>query len=165
MLCWKPYSSSKILTAPENGQIEATKLRELYSEYGNLALDPEQSHGWDAGVEQRFWNGRGSVQATYFDRDTRDLITFVSCPFSGLRTGLCTTHLFGYYENVARASANGVELSGALRPLAGLELTANYTYTDARDRSEGSPVFDRLLARRPQNTANLSGVATPAAMR
>lgn len=37
VLCWKPYSSSKILTAPENGQIEATKLRELYSEYGKNA--------------------------------------------------------------------------------------------------------------------------------
>lgn len=33
VLCWKPYSSSKILTAPENGQIEATRLRELYHDY------------------------------------------------------------------------------------------------------------------------------------
>ena len=37
VLCWKPYASSKILTAPENGQIEATKLRELYGEYGKNA--------------------------------------------------------------------------------------------------------------------------------
>lgn len=37
VLCWKPYSSSKILTAPENGQIEATRLRELYDEYGKNA--------------------------------------------------------------------------------------------------------------------------------
>lgn len=37
VLCWKPYSSSKILKAPENGQIEATKLRELYGEYGKNA--------------------------------------------------------------------------------------------------------------------------------
>lgn len=33
VLCWKPYSSSKIMTAPENGQIEATRLRELYQDY------------------------------------------------------------------------------------------------------------------------------------
>lgn len=37
VLCWKPYSSSKILTAPENGQIEATRLRELYGEFGKNA--------------------------------------------------------------------------------------------------------------------------------
>lgn len=37
VLCWKPYSSTKILTAPENGQIEATKLRELFAEYGKNA--------------------------------------------------------------------------------------------------------------------------------
>lgn len=37
VLCWKPYSSSKILTAPENGQIEATRLRELFGEFGKNA--------------------------------------------------------------------------------------------------------------------------------
>ncbi|KAI7776845.1 hypothetical protein LA080_004376 [Diaporthe eres] len=37
VLCWKPYSGSKILTAPENGQLEATRLRELYDEFGKNA--------------------------------------------------------------------------------------------------------------------------------
>ena len=29
-------------------------------------LDPERGRGWDAGVEQRFWNGKVSLGATYF---------------------------------------------------------------------------------------------------
>ncbi|KAJ0104181.1 hypothetical protein J7T55_000532 [Diaporthe amygdali] len=37
VLCWKPHSSSRILTVPENGQLEATKLRELYNDYGQNA--------------------------------------------------------------------------------------------------------------------------------
>ncbi|KAH8766727.1 hypothetical protein F5883DRAFT_522236 [Diaporthe sp. PMI_573] len=37
VMCWKPFSSSKSLTAPENGKIEATKLRELFREYGKDA--------------------------------------------------------------------------------------------------------------------------------
>lgn len=37
VLCWKPYSSFMTLAAPENGQIEATKLRELFGVYGKDA--------------------------------------------------------------------------------------------------------------------------------
>lgn len=37
VLCWKPYSSSKILTAADHGEIEVTRLRELYGEYARNA--------------------------------------------------------------------------------------------------------------------------------
>ena len=136
---------------------KAPSLYQLYSEYGNTALRPEQAEGYDGGVEQRFWGGRGSVQATWFSRDTTDLITFVSC-FGAPATGLCATRgaFGGYYANINRSNAEGLELSGALKPLEALDLTANYTFTDARDRSPGSATFDKLLARRPQDTANLT---------
>ena len=132
---------------------KAPTLYQLYSPYGNLGLKPETADGGDVGVQQRFWGGRGDVQATYFSRDTSNLIAFVSCPTLG-GTGRCVTQPFGYYGNTTKTAADGVELAGSLRPVPALDLTANYTYTDARDRSPGSATFDRLLTRRPQDTAN-----------
>ena len=136
---------------------KAPALYQLYSEYGNTALRPEQAEGFDGGVEQRFWGGRGSVQLTYFNRDTTNLINFVSC-YGAPATGLCATRgpFGGYYANVAKSNAEGVELSGALKPLEALDLTANYTFTDPRDRSPGSATFDKILARRSQDTANVT---------
>ena len=151
---WSLFGGGTILRASYGEGFKAPTLYQLYSPYGNLGLNPELADGWDAGVQQRFWSGRAEVQATWFNRDTSNLITFVSCPARGA-TGRCVTQPLGYYDNVARTSAEGLELSGTLRPWRGLELTGNYTYTNARDRSPGAATFDRLLTRRPQETANL----------
>ena len=79
------------------------------------------------------------VQATYFGRDTKNLIDFVSC--YGINTGGCAAHQVfgGYYDNVARAAAEGVELQASWKATDRLDLTANYTYDDTEDRSPGSP--------------------------
>lgn len=151
---WKLNDGNTILRASFGQGFKAPSLYQLYSEYGNLALQPEQANGWDAGVEQRFMQGRVVVQATYFGRDTRNLIDFVSC--YGIITGLCATNTSsGYYANVARAEAEGVELQGSWRATDQLTLSANYTFDDTEDRSPGSPTEGYQLARRPKNTANL----------
>ena len=97
------------------------------------------------------------MQATYFGRETKNLIDFVSC--FGVLTGGCATHQVfgGFYDNVARADAEGVELEGRWKATDALTFTANYTYDDVEDRSPGSPDKGLQLARRPKNTANLSG--------
>ena len=43
---------------------------------GNADLDTEKSHGWDVGVEARFWDGRILATATYFEIRVKDLIDF-----------------------------------------------------------------------------------------
>ena len=58
---------------------KAPTLYQLHSDYGNLALQPERAHGWDAGVEQHFGRHFG-LSATWFDRDTRNLIQFAFSP-------------------------------------------------------------------------------------
>jgi vitamin B12 transporter len=143
-----------VLRASWGQGFKAPSLYQLYSQYGNLGLRPEQADGWDAGVEQSFWDHRADVQATYFSRDTTNLITFVSC-LSKTQAN-CSTGRFGYYANVAKAQARGVELTGALRPVDGLELTANYTHTDAADRSPGATTFGKKLARIAPDTANIA---------
>jgi len=154
---WKLNGGNTILRASFGQGFKAPSLYQLYSEYGNAALRPETSNGWDAGIEQHFFDGRVVVQATYFGRETKNLIDFVSC--FGVLTGGCATHQVfgGFYDNVARADAEGVELEGRWKATDALTFTANYTYDDVEDRSPGSPTKGLQLARRPKNTANLSG--------
>ena len=61
---------------------------------------------------------RWSSAPRCFRRDSHDLINFVSCvaPF----TGICASRPNGTYDNVARARAEGVELTRVLRPLEAL---------------------------------------------
>ena len=152
---WKLNGGDTILRASVGQGFKAPSLYQLYSEYGNAALRPENAVGWDVGVEQRFFDRRLTVQATYFGRETKNLIQFVNCPGAD---PLCAAHLtfFGVYDNVARASAEGLELQAVLKPVDPLTLTANYTYDDAEDRSPGSPTRGFQLARRPKNAANAS---------
>lgn len=144
---WSLNGGATVLRASWGQGFKAPSLYQLFSDYGTRSLKPEQSHGWDAGITQRFWDGKAEVSATYFDRDSTNLIAFVGSP--------CTaTQFFGCYANIQRAEASGVELSGLLRPIEGLQLDANYTHTDATNRSPGS-TFGKRLARRPEDTANL----------
>jgi len=123
---------------------KAPTLYQLYSAYGNLALDPERAHGWDAGVEQKL--GRHvTASLTWFDRDTRNQIIFASSPPRADRP-------FGYYQNVAKANAHGIEAAAAAR-FGSFTVDANYTWTDAEDRS-ASATYGNALIRRPHDTAN-----------
>ncbi len=150
---WSPNDGRTIVRASWGQGFKAPSVYELYSAYGNTGLKPEQANGWDLGAAQKFWSGRADLQLTYFNRTTTDLIEFSDC-FS-LTAPQCASGRFGYYDNVEKAKAQGVELSGAIRPLHGLEVAANYTYLDDRNRSPGAD-FDKLLARRPADTANLT---------
>ena len=149
---------------------KAPTLFQLYSDFGNTALRPERADGWDLGVEQGLMGGKARVSAGYFGRRTRDQIDFFGC-FPTFKP-LCATRPFGYYDNTARTRANGVELQGTWKPVAGLSLDANYSYTVATDQSPGSANRGHQLARRPRNTANASasyawagGLTTSAAVR
>jgi vitamin B12 transporter len=150
---WTLNDSHTILRASFGQGFKAPSLYQLYSNYGNKALQPELANSWDAGVEQHGWDGRLVLSATYFNRDSRDLIEFFDCTTP---RPLCATEPFGNYANIARASARGVELQAAVNPSEELKLEANYTLTDAKDRSTGSATFGNELPRRPKNTANTS---------
>ncbi|WP_419815707.1 TonB-dependent receptor plug domain-containing protein [Glacieibacterium sp.] len=149
---YTPGGKGTTIRASYSEGFKAPSLYQLQSEYGNQLLRPERSRGWDAGVTQRLVDDRIEASATYFRRNSRDLINFISC-FTPL-TGICTGRPFGTYDNVARARAEGVELGLTLRPVDALRLQANYTYTDSRNRSPGNANFDKQLIRRPKNSAS-----------
>ncbi|MEN3748188.1 TonB-dependent receptor [Sphingomonas sp. HF-S3] len=164
-----------ILRASYGEGFKAPTLYQLFSEYGNVALDPEQARGWEAGVEQQLFDRKLSFGATYFERVTTNQIIFNSCSATS-PSPLClvpgsTTRRSGYYSNVSRGEAHGIEAAAALK-LGGLTLDGNYSWTVAEDRSPGTANFGKWLPRRPQDSGNASvsyafpfGLSTGAAVR
>jgi vitamin B12 transporter len=148
---FSPNGGATLLRASYSEGFKAPSLFQLQSDFGNEQLRPERARGWDAGLTQRLLKGAIEASATYFHRDSDDLILFVSC---AAQTGICAGRPFGTYDNVARARAEGVELALTLTPVPALRFQANYTYLNARNRSQGSADFDRRLPRRPSDTVN-----------
>lgn len=128
-------------------------LFQLLSDFGNTALDPERSTGWDAGITQDLVGGRLQLSAVYFERDSTSLILFISCPQP--RTGICTNRPSGTYDNIGLATARGAEFAVTLRPVDALLVQFTHGYVDTRNRTIGSANFDRRLPRRPENSSSL----------
>ncbi len=91
---------------------------------GNPNLTPERSRGWDIGVEQQIFGGRGTIDVTYFeDRLSNeittvfDFVTFESTPVNEAGT----------------SRRKGLEVAGRLDLSDAVRLGFGYTYLDARD--------------------------------
>lgn len=169
---WVVGDGNTVLRASFGQGFRAPGLYELYSEYGNTMLQPEEFDSWDIGVEQKLLGDAVTVTATYFNRTADNEIRFFSCPF-GSPLPLCNpngNYRFGYYENVQKTETQGIELIGDARIGDRLTLSGNYTWTDAQN---ASGVNDgKQLTRRPENMANLSAtfewtdaISTTAAVR
>lgn len=102
----------------------------------NPALRPERSRGWDIGAEQRLFEGRVSLDATYFRNDLDDLIFFDFNTFT--------------LQNIATARTNGVELTGKLDLTETTRFTTSYTNQKTLDGTTGGP-----LLRRPRHLVNM----------
>lgn len=109
-------------------------LYQLYASYGtgNLDLQPETSRSYEAGIEKGDRNAPLHFSATWFRRDSRNLIDIDSNY---------------HYINIARARAEGAEVELGARVSERFSAFANYTYLKARDLTNA-----RDLARRPRNT-------------
>jgi vitamin B12 transporter len=110
----------------------------------NFGLDPEEDLGWEAGIEQYFWERRGKIAATWFHNDLTNLIGF---------NGLFDT------LNLGEARTQGVEAELELRPLNNLAFSASYTYLDAENTSAAdiTQLPGARLPRRPRHELYLSG--------
>lgn len=119
---------------------KAPTLAQLYENSawvsGNQKLSPEESVGWDAGIEQTLRDGQVVLGATWFENRFEDLINTFWNPAT-----------FKYeYENVDTARTRGAELTVSIRPMDNLAVLAGYTYTETENRSTGEE-----LLRRPRN--------------
>ena len=122
---------------------KAPSLYQLYDSFsGNSALRPERSKSYDFGIDQSLAEGRAQISLTAFLRNTTNQINYDNATFT--------------YGNIDRTRAKGVEATLALRPVDALNVTASYSYIDARDRS-GRPAFDgNRLPRRAAHAVSLS---------
>ena len=125
-------------------------------ELGNKDLKPEQSTSWELGVEQTLAKGAATFAATYFDQHFRDLIQYNG----GVATGLPN------YQNIAKATSRGLELTANVRPVRELTFGASYTWlktnvVDAGFASAVGGVFEngKPLIRRPKHSLRLDGRA------
>lgn len=120
---------------------------ELFGSTFNLPnpnLKPEQTIGWDAGVEQSLFAGRIVGDVTYFSTDFTDKIEFTFDP---------VTFNAIYVNGVGTATRRGVEVSGTFLLLDWLTLKAAYTYTDAKDS------FGNEEIRRPPHSGSIDATA------
>ena len=88
----------------------------------NPNLKAEENRSFDAGIEQRLWNGRYSLSATYYHNEFRDQIEFSSDPAT----------FIGQYINVNRSLAHGVEVLLDGRVTRRISLQSSYNYTSTR---------------------------------
>ena len=151
---WSPNGGNTLLRASYSEGFKAPTLYQLQSEYGNAQLTPERSHGWDAGITQRGLDGAVEASAIWFDRTSKDLIAFISCPANG--TGICANRPFGTYDNIQRAEAKGLEFALKLKPVEAFTVAAAYTWLDAENRSAGTANFGRKLQRRPADSMTVN---------
>ena len=109
----------------------------------NFGLQPEKNLGWDIGVEQRLWESRVTLGATYFHNDLSNVIGF---------NGLFDT------LNLGAAETQGLEAELRAQPVADLVLMASYTYLDAEKTSSAdiSQLQGARLPRRPRNEVYVS---------
>lgn len=100
---------------------------ELYADAfgysGNPNLAPERNKSFDIGAQFALFDGRGSLDITYFNETLTDEITAVS-------TGSGT---FSYFNQAGGSEREGIELSGAMQATEALALRLGYTYIDAQN--------------------------------
>jgi vitamin B12 transporter len=110
----------------------AVKLPTMYEQFGtspffvpNPALTPEESFGWDAGIEFTFFKGAAILDVTYFNADLTNKINGTA---PGPRPGTFTA-----VNLPGESTREGVEVAARFKLARDLTLGGAYTYTDARN--------------------------------
>ena len=117
---------------------KAPSLYYLYDPtYGNSELNPEESKGWDAGLEQFLFNEKLSFDITYFNNAFDNLFGFDAVTYKAI--------------NIAKAETRGIEFIVKTVPTKNLDISFNYTYTETKDKSDNSEDSGLPLLRRPKN--------------
>jgi vitamin B12 transporter len=132
---WRTAASlvlSELHMRPHASAGTAVKLPTMFEQFGtspffvpNPGLAPEESFGWDAGIEFDFFKGVVTIDVTYFRANLTDKIDGTA---SGPRLGTFTAvNLEG------ESTREGVEVASRVRLATNLTVGAAYTYTDARN--------------------------------
>lgn len=117
------------VSASAGTAFKSPSLFQLYSPYGSEALNPEESLGVDAGVQQEFFNARMSIGATWFRNNFDELITFDPGTF--------------VFSNISEARSSGLEFFTRCRVSEQVSLGVDLAYTETEDESSGLSLLRR----------------------
>ncbi len=113
--------------------------------FGNPDLKPEKSVSYEAGIDQQFIDGAVRTQLSVFHQDLEDEINgFVFDPDLGGFTA---------QNKIGDSQRTGAELAATWTVNPNLELGAQYTYTDAKEK-DAAGVETREI-RRPRHEGGL----------
>ncbi|WP_339947485.1 TonB-dependent receptor [uncultured Albimonas sp.] len=92
---------------------------------GNPNLEPEESFGWDVGVEQRLWDDRLVVDVTWFNQDLKNEIgTVYLAPAFTVGTPV---------NQPGTSERQGIEVASTLYATDWMTLGLSYTWLDAEE--------------------------------
>ena len=115
----------------------APSLDELFFPFfGNPLLKPEESKGFEAGIEKSLLKDRLVLSLTYFRQNYDNLIQADPLTFTA--------------ANIAKAEIKGVEANARFKLTDAVSLKAGYTNLDTLDRATG-----QSLTRRPNDKVNI----------
>ena len=122
--------------------------------YGNNALTWETSTGLDLGLDLEFFNGRISIQPTYYNKITKNFLLNVTLPYSaGYPNGAN-----GQYQNVGQLSNKGFELSINTTNIKKKNFSWLSSFNIAFNQSKIDKFYNGLEV--IQNSWSLTGTAT-----
>ena len=123
-----------------------------YTLYGDPGLRPDRSNSIDGGIDQRLWNSRAQLSATYFFTRLNEVIIFDYS--GGINPSTDPLGRYAGYRNTGGGLARGVELSANVAATRRVQFTAAYTYTDSRQQTPVVPgVWESLDSPRHQYSA------------
>lgn len=117
-------------------------LYQLFSAYGNMALEPETSASYEAGFDLNFSHNI-NFSLAYFKRDIDNVIDF----------GQISAGKFGYINQNFQKD-KGFEAELGLKPISALNLNAYYAYVDG-EVTTPAKTFNNLF-RRPKHSYGLN---------
>ena len=124
----------------------APSINELFFPgFGNPDLNPEESKGWDIGIEKEIIRDKLSIDVTYFENDFTDLISFTILPDG----------TFGA-KNIGAAEAEGFETTLTYNPFNWFSIIGTHTHNDTTDKDAGDQ-----LPRRPRQKSTVTINAQP----
>ena len=85
----------------------------------NPHLKPETSISFDAGIEQRFFQGKAVLDVTYFNNHFKDQIVTLGGSLTNLSSFVS--------DNLGNSRAQGGEISFQVHPIRSLQMSVEYT--------------------------------------
>lgn len=143
-VAWLVADRSLKLRSKYGTSFRSPSFLDLYgtslSYVGNPNLNAERARSWDFGVDYYLPDQRGTLSATWFKSNYRDLIVYDFSSFPGP----------GTVRNVERAETQGVEFAAQTSWTRVADVRVAYTYLEADNLTQGS-----RLIRRPRHSADI----------